>query len=583
MTRARRALLVRLLLGCGIVVLLTGCINMPRTGPVVEAEVGGEPGADRVSSIDGRPPRPGDSRIEIVNGFLEAMMTWPISTSVAKEYLSEDAAEEWDPSSTIIYNDLARLREDGSSVVARMYGASMLDQSGGWRGRLPRDRSAVTFQLTVEDGEFRIIDPPDALLVRTSWFQQRYQQVSLYYFDPTGKVLVPEPVFVPVGETFATYLVSALLAGPPPRLEDVVTSFVPENLTVGLSVPVTDGVAQLDLRGEAPTPSPAVAELILAQLAATVRQEPSIRALRVTIGGEPIDPPGAATTYDVAAADDFDATDTGSTGTLYAVQRGRVVAGTIDDLRAVDGPLGREPHDIRSLAVSPAGDDVAVVTSDGTGVSVAPLRSPDGDRAIRSLRATGTDFARPTWDASGRLWLLDRGPDGARVLVSRDGVRAREVQVFGVSGVVGVKRILVSRDGTRLIAVVSQPQGDQLVAARLVLDKRGRVSRVVESTVIRRLDDGQRAIDVAWTGPVEVAVLTPARAGELYEVETVSVDGATVGVDTLSTVVTGRVRGLVGEPDGEIPVYAVTRDALVDIRTRDEFPLAPVRALDYAG
>ena len=430
------------------------------------------------------------------------MEAWPISTSVAKQYLTEDAAEEWSPDATIIYTDLATPREDGSSVRIRMRDASLLDESGGWRGALPTDRSTLTFQLTVEDGEFRIIDPMDALVVGSSWFRDRYRQASLYYFDPTGEVLVPEPVFVPVGETFATNLVTALLAGPPPRLRDVVQTFVPENLTVGLSVPVTDGVASLDLSGDAPTLSPAVAELILAQLAATLRQEVTITALRVTIGGEPVDPPGAATEYDVTSADDFDPADTGSAGILYGLRRGRVVAGTIDDLRDVDGPLGREPHEFRSMAVSPVGDRIAAVSTDGREVSVAPLRSPAGSSVIETLQAEGTEFARPSWDASGRLWLLDRSPDGARVLVSDDGARVREVEVFGVSGV-DTQRILVSRDGTRLIALVSRPRGDELVAARIVLDRRspGRPGGRVDGDPIlgrgragdrRRLDRSRR-------------------------------------------------------------------------------------------
>ena len=50
-----------------------------------------------------------------------------------------------------------------------------------------------------EDGEWRIAKAPDALIVPRTWFAPRFRQVSLYFFDPTGQILVPEPVFVPSG------------------------------------------------------------------------------------------------------------------------------------------------------------------------------------------------------------------------------------------------------------------------------------------------------------------------------------------------------------------------------------------------
>jgi hypothetical protein len=576
MKRLRRGVLV-----LAVAALLSGCVDLPEDGPVLDAEVAGEPSEDSVSSIDARPPQPGDSRLEVVKGFLEAMMAWPISTTVAKEYLTADAAEEWSPDTTVVYTALGQSQEDGGTVTIPMRDAALLDESGGWRGAIPEDRSTLEFQLTVEDGEFRIIDPMDALVVRSTWFKPRYRQASLYYFDPTRQVLVPEPVFVPVGDTFATNLVNALLAGPPPRLRGVVETFLPSGLNAGLSVPVIEGIAALDLQGDAPQPAPGVAELMLAQLAATLAQEPSITALRVTIGGEVVDAPGASGQYDVDSADAFDPAATGSAGVVYGLQRGRVVSGSVDDLRLVDGPFGRGRERFASVAVAPVGDRIAGVTSDRTQVLVAPLRSPAGQRGVRTLVPDGTDLTQPSWDASGRLWVLDRGPDGARVLVSDDGVRVREVRVPGVSRA-DATRLIVSRDGTRLIALVRRPDGDRVVAARVVIssDTRGRVARVVDSTIIRTLP-GRHAIDVAWTASAQIAVLTP--AGDLFEVETVSVDGATVGVDTLSQMVTGRVTGLASEPYHETPVYAVTRDVLVDIRTGARLPVSRVRDLDYAG
>ena len=573
--------LAQIALAMAVLASLSGCIGLPEDGPVIDADVAGERSQDRVSSHDARPPQPGDSRLEVVNGFLEAMMAWPISTTVAKEYLTDDAAEEWRPDKTVIYTVLGQSQEDGGTVTIPMRDAALLDETGGWRGSIPEDRSTLEFQMTVEDGEFRILDPMDALVVRSTWFDQRYRQASLYYFDPTAQVLVPEPVFVPVGESFATNLVEALLAGPPPRLGDVVETFIPSGLSVGLSVPVVEGVAVLDLQGDAPDTLAAVAELALAQLAATLAQEPTITALRVSIGGQEVEPPGSAAQYDVGTADEFDPADTGSAGVLYGLQRGRLVSGSVDDLRVVDGPLGREQGRFDSVAVAPVGDRIAAVTEDRRQVLVAPLRSPDGEAVVDTLVPDGTDLTQPSWDASGRLWILDRGPDRARILVSENGIRVREVTVPGVSRA-DARRILVSRDGTRLIALVNRPEGDRLVAARIVLDNTGRVARIVEPTVIRTFT-GQHAIDVAWTSSAQIAVLSPARPGELFEVETVAADGATVGVDTLSQLVRGRVIGLAGEPYTETPVYAVTRNALIDIRTGEEVPAKRVRDLDYAG
>ena len=60
-------------------------------------------------------------------------------------------------------------------------------------------------------------------------------------------------------------------------------------------------------------------------------------------------------------------------------------------------------------------------------------------------------------------------------------------------------------------------------------------------------------------------------------------DGATVGVDTLSTMVPGRVIGLAGDPSADTTVYAVTRNALIDIRTGAQVPATRLHDLDYAG
>ena len=99
-------------------------------------------------------------------------------------------------------------------LTVELAGASLLDRRGTFRGPLPPDQRALEFPMAIENGEWRIAEAPDALVVPESWFEQRFRQVSLYFFDPSAQILVPEPVFVQRGEPSTTALTEALLRGP---------------------------------------------------------------------------------------------------------------------------------------------------------------------------------------------------------------------------------------------------------------------------------------------------------------------------------------------------------------------------------
>ena len=103
----------------------------------------------------------------------------------------------------------------------------------------------------MENGEYRIAGAPNALIVPETWFEQRFREVSLYFFDPTATILVPEPVFVPRGDQLTTALVKGLLRGPGPDLDRVARSFIPPGLDYGCPVTVSDaGVAEISLKGD---------------------------------------------------------------------------------------------------------------------------------------------------------------------------------------------------------------------------------------------------------------------------------------------------------------------------------------------
>ncbi len=572
-----RALVVTVLLVGG-----AGCAGMPTSGPVVEAQPSSEQSVPSASDIDAEPPREGASPQEIVEGFLEAMTAWPIETSVAKQYLASGAADEWNPdAATIVYSGYLPPQETGADrVEVELTSADRLDASGAWRGELPAGKRTIRYSMVREGGEYRIADPADAMMVPTTWFQQRFRQVSLYFFDPQAEILVPEPVFVPIGRQLATSLVAALLAGPPAGSGEVVRTFVPSGLSIGLSVPVsTTGVAEIDLVGDVPLPTPETADLLLAQFAWTLRQDPDIDAFRLSIGGEEIVESSGASPYDVESAAQFDPAGVGASNRLYGLQRGRLLRGGFGALEPATGPFGQADYGLRSVAVSPDDGAAAGVVTGGARLLTASVQDSG---APATVLADGADLARPTWDYAGRLWVLDRRSGGARVLHVRDG-RAREVDVPGVTGE-DARRMVVSRDGTRLVTVMRTGDGDRIVTTRVVLDARGRVQKVIRPTVIRPADAGPRVLDVVWSDVTAVSVLLPARTGGLFEVATIPANGGFLGSTVPTTVVRGRVRGIAGAPSAAQRLIAELPSELVDTRTGEGEPLPDgVRGVDYAG
>ncbi len=336
--RPGRRLVAALLTGAAVLAA-TGCVQMPEDGPVVETGSGGDLDEPRPIAIDPRPPQPGAPAADIVEGFLQAMQATPVQTNAARQFLAQDAQTVWDPEAeTITYDEATP--EGELEVSVALSGGVRLDGRGSYRGRLsaePADRGVPD-----DPGGRRVADrrAPDALIVPEWWFAQRFRQVSIYFFDPTARILVPEPVFAPRGDQLATALTSALLAGPEPGLRRVEQSFIPPGLTSGLSVPVSDdGVADLNLTGYSGRLTPQASELMLAQFAWTLRQEPSIETLRVTIDGEPVTLPGGVTLFDVddvGAAYDPSLLD--ASAFLYGLRDGLLVS-----VRPTGWPSSRVP------------------------------------------------------------------------------------------------------------------------------------------------------------------------------------------------------------------------------------------------
>ena len=564
--------------------LLAGCVQMPTSGPVEESEGTGVTEDVPGISFDPRPPQKGQATSEIVDGFFEAMTATPVSARVARQFLSREAAEAWVPEQQIItYSELGDATA-GTSVRVPLTDVNLYDARGAWQ----RTRAGATLSigLVKEDGEGRIDEVPDALIVPESWFDDWYERASLYYFDPTTEVLIPEPVFVPRGEQLASSLVRGLLTTTSADLQDVARSYFPHGTTHGLSVPIVSGVAEVSLSGDPDAVDELTTERMLAQLVWTLRQEPRIGAVQLSIGGRTIVGPSGSPQVSLQFGSAYDPNGVPASTDLFALDRGRVVAGQLGELAPTLGPLGQEDSavDLRSIGVNLAGARVAGVTAAGTELVVAPTEAATGE--VATVVVGAVDLAAPHWDYRDRIWVLDRNGGRARVIQVVDG-EAREVEVPGLTGR-RLSELIVSRDGSRLVAVVRRGSTDQVVAVRIRHDAAGAVIGFTRPQPLSLpAEDTARIRDVAWRSPTTVSVLRDIITDDLAQVRTVSVDGAPGEISTGgATSLRGRIRALVSTPVDLVEVYAVAGRSVFSL-TRPERAvpdLAPgLTSLTYVG
>ena len=572
------------LLGGGLAVViaagLTSCAQVPDHGAVVEARSNVQFEEAQAPFSRPRPPQPGEAPDDIVNGFLEAMQATPVQVKSARQYLTKQAQLAWQPDRVYSYTSVDIGATSHHEMVVRLRGTEQIGSRGQWLGPLSPAASRLTFPMQRQDGEWRIARAPSALVVPQTFYDQNFQDASLYFFDPSGRILVPEPVHVPQGAQLASALVRGLLRGPQPSLGSAVSrTFIPPGLEAQ-PVAVDRGVATVSLKGTDPGPlSQPVVQQILAQLAWTLRQDPSITAFTLTIANEPVSDASGDSRYPVDGAQfsRFDPAYWRASSQVYALRKGRLVSGPVNRLTKVEGPFGQADLGIHSFAVSLDGYRVAAVISDR--LEVGAVLGQTQPTAVLD----GSGLLRPAWDFAKRLWEIQNGSRGARVSYFIDGNR-HGIRIPGITGT-QVRRFLVSWDGSRIVAVVRGPERDHLVASRLRYDANGRPVGATRGRPISwGAQDVTRIRDIGWTSPTTIAVLdrvSPAQS----EVRILNVDGSTRPDQVSPTQITGRVSRLVTSPS-ETPYALVAQSGLLNISpTETNRPLAVdgFHQLAYAG
>ena len=479
-SRVRRGALAAL-----AVAVLAACSAIPTSGPVQESDTEVTEPADIDVLAEG--PQPGDTPTEIVDGFLAAGAAGFSDQFVtAREYLAGEAKATWKPLAGVTVAGPWQYEPTSvdTEVTIDVPVKARVDEGGRYAEAAPEGGESVTFEMVQDDkDQWRIALPPDGLILQQEDFARSYRSASLYFLSPDDAFLVPESRWFP-WKNLPTSIMTELLSGPSPWLQDAVDTAVPDGVELNpQSVTIDDdGVAHVSL-------APALAvtradrDLLLAQIDASLLPVKGIGSVQVDAGGVLLEP---------------------GTKTL---QRGNPPSSNVEFLRddkivaLVDGDATPVP-DLASLAGldarSPARNEdasVRVMLSGPTSLTTVPT----GTAPAREL-FTGTGLVAPSVDRFGWAWTADSGglvavpTDGDPVHVAADWLDGRTVRA-----------VRVARDGVRIVIVSSGADEVKVDVAAITRDESGSPQQVgIPQRAGASLVD---ASSVAWADESTLAVI----------------------------------------------------------------------------
>lgn len=447
---------VRLTGSLAAVLVAAGCLGVPTGGPVQRApdSTDGE-----ITSTRFVPAGPAEDAAPeaIVSGYIESMLGYPADPQITSAFLTDEAAESWRPGArTAVYEsieiEVPEVAEDATRVTAALNVTDRATLDANGRFDIQRSTRQIRLELERQDGQWRVANPPNGVLLSGRYFDENVRVAALHYFDPSGERLIADPVHVIDDDRAATRLVTALFDGTDDVRSAEVVSYVPEGASLRGEVEVVDGVAEVRLRQALTALGPDEQERVIAQITATLVQLDSVSGVRVTATGTDV----VATSSTLAAfRPPLRSAD------VYAVRDERLVRLSADEVAPVEGPWDEAEVTSREVVVHAAGARVALVDDDAVEV-----RDLDSGEPI--IAVDGRDVVSAAWDIDGALWIVDRdADDGWRIRV----VRGDEVEVVRAAGwaMDAVDSFDLSPDGARFAAVVVTPNGQRRLATGAVL------------------------------------------------------------------------------------------------------------------
>ncbi|MEZ0053045.1 hypothetical protein ABIA30_004072 [Mycobacterium sp. MAA66] len=545
--------MTRVLLACWVVLTLAvaGCAGVPSSSaPQAVGTV------ERSAPPSLPTPTPGMDPDVLLREFLKATADPANRHLAARQFLTESASRAWDDAgSALLIDRVVFVETRGAERVSVTMHADILGSLSDigvfetGEGALP-DPGPI--ELVKTTGGWRIDKLPNGVFLDWQQFQDTYKRDTLYFVDPTGKTVVPDPRYVAVADSdqLATELVSKLVSGPRPEMANTVRNLLGPPLRLRGPVTRADGGktgvgkgyggARIDLENLSTT-DPHSRQMLAAQIIWTLSRAGVNGPYVINADGGALDDRFAEgwNTSDVAATDP--GADPGAAAGLHALVGGSLVTFDGGNAPRVPGAFGQLPGQV-SAALSRSGQEAASVVTVRPGapdMSSSLWVGPVNGDASQAL--DGHTLTRPSWSLDDAIWIVVDGNSVVRVIQEAASGQPARIPVDSTAVATRfpgpISELQLSRDATRAVMVIN----GQVILAGVEQTQGGQYAL----TYPRRLGFGlgSTAVSLSWrTGDDIVVTRTDPQSPVSY----VNLDG--VNSDGPTRNLTGPVTTVAANP-----------------------------------
>ncbi|WP_137845249.1 LpqB family beta-propeller domain-containing protein [Microbacterium sp. 2FI] len=488
MRRLRSALLAAL--AAVAAVALSACAGLPTSGTVHPGLQAGATSSQSESFFIPDRPQPGATPEQIVEGFIRAG-AGPGANGQwdrAREFLAPSLRSQWKPEAQVTIDlpgDRVAVAPEDGRVDLALIAVATVDERGTYQ-RTEIGARSLPFRLAQQaDGEWRITEAPDGVVLSRDFFPSVFHRYSVMYFDQTWEYLVPDVRWFPTSNAASRITDALVNKAPSDWLAASIYNAFPDSVSALPAVPVSAGSAQVELSDTALAVEPAVLDRMLTQLEASLASA-GVTDVEMEVGAAPLTASPVETRSTRVPAVPL---------VLTADGFGFLTGDAIDPIPGLSPAV--EAAQPVAVQIAPDRDLAALRLADDSVVRVGA----NGSYETLDQRGSLVD---PSIDPFGTVWSVPEDRPAEVVAFLEDGRRLDVADAW--PGATGIAAMAVSRDGTRIAAVIGSGGRTALWVAGIERDP--------DSVPVRLGDPVQLAliagtgVGIAWLDDLTVGVLS---------------------------------------------------------------------------